>query len=114
MAVFTRAAVLSLLFLAFSSPVFCQQETAARELKTVVGEVVAVDWVASALTVRHFDDRIGRGFDEINFIVTHDTVITKGTETVGLFDINQSDQVTVEYYDDSFSGLKAAKIVVES
>jgi hypothetical protein len=77
--------------------------------KTVSGIVVDLDWVKSAITVRYCDPVSGNP-DEITVTVSNDTKITRGTTTISLSDIIQSDPVTIVYYDDGLSGLKAKKI----
>jgi len=39
-----------------------------------------------------------------------DSVIQKGTESISLSDILQSDPVTVTYYDDGVNGLKIKRL----
>lgn len=77
--------------------------------KTVSGIVVDLDWVKSVITVRYYDPISGNP-DEINITVSSDTKITKGTNTIYISDILQSDPVTVVYYDDGLGGLKAKRI----
>lgn len=105
-------AMVPLFFLIFLSPVFCQDD-GTKQHYTITGDVVDVDWVASQLTVRYYDARPGRGYDEINFTVSADTKIIKGTDEVSLSDLNKSNQVSVEYVDNASAGLLAVKIVVE-
>ncbi|MFH1190943.1 MAG: hypothetical protein V1670_01940 [Candidatus Omnitrophota bacterium] len=77
--------------------------------KTISGKVSDVDWVKSIITIRysHF---ISGNIDEINIIVSGETKIMNGTVTKSLSDIEQFDSVTVTYYDDGLSGLKAISI----
>jgi len=77
--------------------------------KTISGTVVDIDWVKSIITVNYSDPFSGNA-DEIDIIVPSEAKIMIGTETKSLSDIEQSDSVTVIYYDDGVSGLKAKRI----
>lgn len=79
------------------------------EKKTISGIVVDMDWVKNMITVRYSDPFSGNS-DELNIVVSNDTKITRGTEDISLGDIEQSDPVTVVYYDDGPNGLKAKRI----
>ncbi len=105
-------AIVPLLYLAFFTSAFCQEQANAVKVKIITGRVVDVDWVTSQFTVRYYDDRPGRGFDELSFTVTSDTKVTKGTEQVEFGDMGQGDQVTVEYVDNALAGLQAMSIVL--
>ncbi|MFA5092835.1 MAG: hypothetical protein WC543_02680 [Candidatus Omnitrophota bacterium] len=76
---------------------------------TVSGTVADVDWIKSMLTVSYIDPFSGNT-DEVNIIIPDDAKITRGTTDISLSDILQSDPVTVTYYDDGVSGLKAIRI----
>ena len=80
-----------------------------EDQKTIAGTVVQTDWVKSMITVRYFD-RVLASLDEINIIVDRNTKMMRGTDAIYLAGILQGDQVTVIYYDDGLSGLKAKKI----
>lgn len=77
--------------------------------KTISGTVEEVDWVESTFTVRYFDIYTANT-EEINIKITPDTQMNRGTETISLSDLLQSDPVTVIYYDDGAAGLKARRI----
>ena len=113
MAIYARFVLVFLLCFVFLTPTFCQQQDENKGISSVVGQVVDVDWVASKLTVKYFSNRPGHSYDELNFVITNGTTIIKGTEIVGFSDVNQSDQVVVEYYPGSLAGLQAVKITVE-
>jgi len=87
------------------------QDNSKKQEMSVRGTIVDVDWVAGKILVRYYDQYAAA--DELTFIVTSDTKIYKGTDTIALDDINMSDRVTVEYYNDSFAGLKAISITVK-
>ncbi len=78
--------------------------------KTISGTVSDIDWVKSIITVRYFDPYSGNA-DEIDIIVPGDAKIMNGTVTKSLSSILQSDLVTVTYYNDGVSGLKAREIM---
>ena len=88
--------------------VSCYSQNAASEraLSKVSGRVVAMDWVASKLV-------IDTGGDELTLVVPGGLEIIKGTEKIGFADLNFNDEVVVEYYNNSFAGLRAVKIIVE-
>lgn len=94
------------LLLCVSSVGFAQETSKMRVLK---GQVVQVRWVTSTLVVRWLD---GSRFDEMAFIVEKGAKIYKSGKTIPLSSLNHGDQVTVEYYEDGFEGLKAVKITV--
>ena len=81
----------------------------AEEEKTISGTVVEVDWVSDALTVRYFDVYSGH-MDEVTIRVPKEAKLNRGTKSMSLSDIQQSDRVTVTYYSDDLSGLKAKRI----
>ncbi|HOW36200.1 MAG TPA: hypothetical protein PL155_07290 [Candidatus Omnitrophota bacterium] len=80
--------------------------------KIVTGAVVDSDWVGSKIVVKWYDD-LQDAYDELTVIVPDDALITKGVDTISFTDIHQDDKVKVEYYSDSFSGLKAARVTVQ-
>ena len=80
-----------------------------QQQKTVSGTVVDTDWVKSMITVQYSDPYSGNT-DEIDIIVPSVAKIMNGTEEKTLSDMGQSDPVTVTYYDDGVSGLKAKRI----
>jgi len=89
----------------FTCVAYCET---AKE-KTVSGTVVDIDWVSSSLTVRYFAP-FSPNADELTFKVTSESLLQKGTESIGLSDIEQADPVSVTYYDDGTSGLKVKKL----
>jgi hypothetical protein len=80
-----------------------------QEKKTISGIVVDMDWVKNMITVSYCDPLSGNS-DELDIVVPNDTKITRGAEDISLGDIEQSDPVTVVYYDDGLSGLKAKRV----
>lgn len=74
------------------------------ELKTFCGTVQEIDWAGSLLTVV--------GMDEMTFFVPQGAKIIWGTETVGLSDLEQEDNVEVKYYDDPAGTPRAARITL--
>ena len=78
--------------------------------KTISGTIDDTDWAKSIITVRYSDTFSGNA-DEIDIIVPEGTKIMNGPESIDLADIEQSDPVTVTYYDDGVGGLKAKRIM---
>ncbi len=72
------------------------------------GKIVAINWVGSTIVVRDSQSR-----DQITFLVSRETRITKGTDSISLSDLNIQDQVTIEYCDARFLGLKALSVTVK-
>lgn len=79
------------------------------EEKTISGIVTDMDWVSSTITVRYFNLDSGNN-DEINIKVTGGSKMVNGTSSISLSNIQQSDPVTVTYYDDGLSGLKIIRL----
>ena len=89
----------------------CQDQAQEEKINHVSGIISDIDWVAGKFTIRTINE--SGNADEITFIISRDTQITKGTSTIGFSDINLTDSVTVEYSNDSFAGLKAMHITVK-
>lgn len=105
---FKKSLFILLCLIALSNSNACLGLAEQPELKRIAGEVADVDWVAGKLVVRTMDFT---NVDEITVMVTQDTRITKGTDTIGLAGVNVTDQVEVKYYS-SLAGLRAANITV--
>jgi len=75
------------------------------DFKTVDGKVIALDWVANMLIV-------DTGMDELSLVISRDTVFKKVTAAIIFAEVNQSDNVSVKYYDCGFAGLKAVAVNV--
>jgi len=97
--------MLCLAVMSFSGSCFAQE--IKKQVKTIDGQVSQIDWVGSKLVVNI-------GGDEITFIVPDNLVVTRGTDTLGVNDLDQNDSVTVYYTDEGVSGLKAVKITDNS
>lgn len=104
------ARAMSIFVLFFMTTVYVLAFNDDQSQKTISGSVVDIDWAKSIITVR-YSDFLSGNTDEINIIVPEETEITNGTETKIFSDIEQSDSVTVTYYDDGVSGLKAKKVI---
>ncbi len=92
----------------FNCRVFAQVSN-APEIKILKGQVAKLHWVASTVVVRWLD---GTRYDELTFTVEKTAKIYRNGKAVSLASLNPGDQVTVEYYDDAFEGLKATKITI--
>jgi len=93
-------------------PAFCQDNSSDQQIQTVKGKIVDIDWVGSKMVVRWYDPQ-ELGMDEITFVVSRQTRITKGTSEITLSDLIRENSVTVQYYDRGFSGLAAVSIKVD-
>jgi Fe-S cluster assembly scaffold protein SufB len=71
------------------------------------GTIVAINWVGSTIVVRDIQTT-----DQITFLVTRETRVTKGMHTISLSDLNVQDRVTIEYCDVHLVGLKALSVTV--
>jgi len=89
--------------------VYCADQLAEKEIKTVTGDIGRVDWVVSIITVKLLDP-VRNYYDEIIISVPDGAKITRGSENINLSDIEISDEVAVDYYDDPAGGLKAISI----
>ena len=94
---------LAFLILAFVAVASASAEDG--EEKNISGTVSSVDWVKSVVVVRYSAPYTGNT-DEISLRVTGDSELSRGSESISLSDIEQSDPVTVTYYRDDLSGLK--------
>jgi hypothetical protein len=88
---------------------YCQTSPQQAEVRRVTGRVADIDWVAGEFSLK--TDEFG-SLDEVTFMVSSGTQITKGTNTIGFADVNLSDELTVEYRP-SFAGLQALQITVQ-
>ena len=82
-----------------------QNEFERREIQVARGVVSSTDWVGSILVVN-------TGGDEITLTVPDNTIILKGGRRISFAEVNQNDNVTVEFYDDHFAGLKVISITI--
>jgi len=103
--------IILLSVMAIFAEVNCQTVESEAEpvIFTTKGSVSGVNWVADKIVVRTFVYGVT---DEITFIVSNSTAITRGSSTIPFSNINIGDNVTVSYYS-SFAGLKAVRIVVK-
>ncbi len=103
----TRA--MSILVLLFITIVYAWADDNEQSQKTISGTVNDIDSVKSIITVR-YSDLFSGNTDELNIIVSSNATIVNGAETKSFSDIEQGDLVTVTYYDDGVSGLKAKRV----
>lgn len=80
---------------------YSQNQDSRRGVSTITGTVVSVDWVAGKLVV---DTNDYGNADEVTFVVPADAVLTRGTEEIELADIDDEDEVQVEFTN-SLAGL---------
>ena len=95
-------------FVLISLMATCAWTDEFQDKRTISGTIEDMDWVRSMITVRCNDPFSGN--DEMDIIVPAGVKIMNGTEEESLSDLEQGDLVTVTYYDDGLSGLKATHI----
>lgn len=95
------------LFIVFTG--YCQSnpENSNCQIMTVEGRVVETDWVGSILVVESFSNNF-------TFKVSNDAKIINGTERVSFGDVEASDPVTVNYYEDSSGNFIAKSITLRN
>jgi len=99
-----------IIFVLFSVTIACEWVFADSQTPAIIsGKVSDLDWVEPTITVRYFDPAQG-GYDGLSIAVPREAKIIRGASTITLAEVNLSDPVTVIYYDDGLSGLKAIKI----
>ncbi len=77
------------------------------QTKTVEGRVVETDWVSSALVI----ESLGNNY---TFKVPKSAKIINGSETVNFSDVEASDPVSVEYYEDNNGSLIVKNITLKN
>jgi hypothetical protein len=80
---------------------YSEDSSEANETMAMQGNVTAIDWVGSVLTI-----------SDTEFSVPSNVKVIKGTEKIGFSDINVGDSVTVTYSRGKDGSLKAIRIVV--
>ncbi len=70
-----------------------QDESPRERMQRTTGTVNEIDWVGGKIVVDTDDGYL----DEAVFLVPDNAVLTRGTETISLNDIDQGDQVDIEY-----------------
>lgn len=99
--------IAGVLFAAFGH---CQEESVGGDTYSIYGTVKEADWVGSSLVVSYYDTS-QNVYVDLTIDVTEKTKILRGTEKIAFNDIEQNDEVKVEYYKDAFGELKAKSIV---
>ena len=105
-------AVFALIAVTFT-PGFCQgtntTQSARAPIKTFEGQVIDIDWVGGKIALRT-DTQYG--VDEKVFQFSRTMPVTKGVETVGVQDINISDNVIIRYSVDQDGNFNAESISI--
>jgi hypothetical protein len=57
-----------------------------------------------------YSDAVRGSYDELTFEVPNSASLYRGTEKIAFSDIEESDEVEVEFYGQGFSGLKVISI----
>lgn len=83
---------------------FCQEDLGEKTVKKAEGTVARIDEVASILTVTVFENNI-------TFLVTDNTKITRGEEEIDINDIEINDSLLIEYYDSELPPYEAKYII---
>lgn len=104
-----------IIFGACFSPCFCQEQVQIVQPQLFKGKIVIVDLVGSKITVRNLQPKANGDNDEITLKVTFHTKISKGDLRISFSDLNEGDEVVVEYSDDpmSFDAPRASQINVK-
>ena len=95
--------VIGIMFMMAGSAIHCYSEDSSEVNGTITvqGNVTAIDWVGSVLTV-----------NDIIFSIPSNVKVVKGTENIGFPDIDVGDSVAVTYSKEKDGSLKAVRIVV--
>lgn len=101
------------IFSACFYPCFCQQQVEIVQSLVIKGNIANIDLVNSEITVKYLQPNGNN--DEITLGANVHTIITQGDLRISLSDLNEGDEVAVQYYDDpmSFDVLKASQINVK-
>ena len=91
-------------------PCYAQEQSQDKSCSfmKLQGRIVSINWVGSSIVVEDI-----QGSDQVTFLVTRETRIVKGSNSVSLSDLNVGNQVTIEYCDAHFVGLKALSVTVK-
>ncbi len=81
-----------------AAPGMCQDETRTITVYTIEGEITSLDTVSGIIVVKWTQSYPSITYDEITLKVPNDLSITKGSDTIGVEDLNQFDRVAVKYY----------------
>ncbi|MDD5195868.1 MAG: hypothetical protein PHQ96_09395 [Candidatus Omnitrophica bacterium] len=102
----TKKVIVFVLLLLICLPAFAydQEKVETRQIITISGTVTKVDFVGNLIVVK-------AGTEEIPISVPPNTVLYRGTEKIGLADLEESDFVTIEYYISSPGRYEAVSIV---
>ena len=91
---------------------YAQDTVEQWQIKKVDGEVFAVDYFKSNLTVKFLQNIEDLTYDQIVFTVKKDTAITKGDDSTTLDDIAVGDHVQVRYYNDQYGFQKVLTVII--
>lgn len=81
-------------------PAYCQENPEQLATLSKSGEVVSVDLVDSALTVKQLKDGASNTYEEVVVPVLPETRIFKGDLTLNLSDLKAGDKVKLEFITD--------------
>ena len=102
-----------IIFFTCFSLCFAQNQSQTIQSHIIKGSIVDVDYICSKITVKYLQPDGNN--DEITLGVTSHTKIDHGDLRIELTELNEGDEVTVEYSDDpmSFDAPKVSQINVK-
>jgi hypothetical protein len=93
-----RSGIIILTFcIACFLPAYGENAAAQRVTHTVSGRILQIDWVGSRLTIE-LSESSRNPRAQMVFMLPANVEFLRGTESIGLSDIDQDDDVEVEYY----------------
>ncbi|MFH0764497.1 MAG: hypothetical protein V1927_05785 [Candidatus Omnitrophota bacterium] len=106
---------IAMLGMAVVMPCYCESDSGSGELVTLEGRITAMDWVAGVITMKWLQSEPVIAYDEITLSVPRDIKIIKGSQTIGFSELNQFDNVTVQYKKNGSIGLpKVVSLTVKT
>ncbi|MBU2103144.1 MAG: hypothetical protein ABH865_05725 [Candidatus Omnitrophota bacterium] len=94
-------------------PVYSQDKDPQVQTLHLSGQVSSVDWVAAKLALRVYEPSQDSR-SEMLFVIGSQTKFLRGTDTINFSDIEQGDNVQIEYYRDAQGQLQAVSIMDEN
>ncbi|MDD5428340.1 MAG: hypothetical protein PHI58_03770 [Candidatus Omnitrophica bacterium] len=79
------------------TPVMCEDAVETVTVYTLAGEIVSLDTIKGVIVVKWTQTYPTIANDEITLKVPDDALITKGSDTIGMMDLNQFDRAVIKY-----------------
>ena len=117
---FAKYFILTALFLFATMAVIpsCRgdDDTEMVTVYTIEGEIVSLDTIGGTIVVKWTQSYPEIATDEITLKVPEDAKIIKGSDTIGVMDINQFDRATIKYRKPESIGLPivVSMVIMES